>query len=87
MTRYSQRVAAELVYTDTYGEVTKPQLRAYRKHNVSRSDHDELCEIFGYNSSDRIVKAVTDPAYQLDGSGPCFSVYKVIEAERKGEIG
>ncbi len=36
-----------LTFHENYGEVTRAQLAAYRKYNVSPSDHDDLVEAFG----------------------------------------
>jgi len=48
------------IYHESYGEVTRPQLAAYRKHNVSPSDHNDLGDEFGEEDHDSITRAVKD---------------------------
>lgn len=50
-----ESVRREAVFHEMYGEVTRPQLAAYRKHNVSPADHDEMVSHFGDNA-----KAIID---------------------------
>ena len=38
---------AKMVYDESYGELTFAQRAAYRKYNVSPSDHDDLVDVFG----------------------------------------
>jgi len=47
-----------LIFHENYGDVTRAQLAAYRKFNVSPSDHDDLCDALGGGNHDAIVKAV-----------------------------
>ena len=49
---------AKMVYDERYGELTFAQRAAYRKHNVSKSDHDTLVDTFGETAHDAITKAV-----------------------------
>ena len=37
----------EITYHESYGEVSVPQLRAYKRYNVSPSDHRDLEDAFG----------------------------------------
>ena len=49
-----------LIYNEWYGDVTRAQLAAYRKFNVSPSDHDVLVEEFGGNKHAAITAAVKE---------------------------
>ena len=49
---------AELIYHESYGDVTRKQLAAYRKYNISPSDHDDLVDIFGSANHSEIVDAI-----------------------------
>ena len=46
-----------MTFHESYGEVSKKQLAAYRKHNVSQSDHDTLEAYLG-DDHEAIVDAV-----------------------------
>lgn len=65
---------AQVIFDESYGEVTRPQLAAYRKHNVSPSDHDDLVRVLGEDDHDGIVKAVKTYIYP-PGSNQ-FSVFE-----------
>lgn len=54
----------KLVYDEWYGELSFAQRQAYRKHNVSPSDHDVLVSIFGTDAHKEITAAVK--AYSRD---------------------
>lgn len=47
----------QAIYHEMYGEVTGPQLAAYRKYNVSPADHDMLVDMVGDDPA-TITKAV-----------------------------
>lgn len=64
---------ATTVFHERYGEVTRAQLAAYRKHNVSQSDHCDLADVFGEDNHAAITAAVKNPKYHL---GTSFSVWK-----------
>ena len=49
-----------LVYNEWFGEISVAQQRAYKKHNISQSDHDELCDVYGWEDHAGITKAVID---------------------------
>lgn len=66
------------VFHESYGEVTRAQLAAYRKHNVSPSDHDSLVAHLG-NDSGAILAAVRDSSNHI---GRSFSVYLWLESLR-----
>lgn len=48
-----------MTFHEWYGDVSVSQLRAYRKHNISPSDHDDLTATFG-DDPEAIVRAVKD---------------------------
>lgn len=56
---------ATTTYHESYGEVSRAQLAAYRKHNVSPYDHDMLVERFGETAHAEIVAYVKA---NLDGT-------------------
>lgn len=35
------------IFQEEFGDVTPAQLRTYREHNISPSDHDQLIACFG----------------------------------------
>ena len=51
------------MFHEYYGEVTREQLNAYRKYNISQTDHDTLVEHFGDNPK-VIVRAIKDNVAQ-----------------------
>lgn len=61
------------VFHESYGEVSRAQLAAYRKHNVSPSDHDDLTDVFGEDNHAAITAAVKNPDNHL---GSSFSLWK-----------
>lgn len=63
----------ELVLQEEYGYVSVDQLAAYRKHNVSPSDHDDLAEFYGETSHETITAAVE--RYSLKNGQ--FEVYEL----------
>lgn len=64
----------EVTFHEVYGNVSRGQLAAYKKHNVSQSDHDSLVRHYGEDEHERIRQAVLDPANQTEGGS--FSDYK-----------
>ncbi len=48
---------SKMTFHESYGDVTIAQLRAYRKYNVSPSDHDDLVDKYG-DDHDAITQAV-----------------------------
>lgn len=50
------------IFHESYGDVSRPQLAAYRKHNISPSDHDDLVRHFGEGAHSDITKWVKDQA-------------------------
>jgi len=67
---------AQIVFHESYGDVTRAQLAGYRKHNVSPSDHQHLTDLFGDNH-DLINKTVRDKRYHAAGSNS-FSLWMLI---------
>lgn len=65
-----------MTFHESYGDVSVAQLRAYKRYNVSPSDHDDLYRVFGDNHA-AIVVVVTDPNYM---TGLSFSFYKFAKA-------
>lgn len=53
----------KLVYDEWYGELTYAQRAAYRKYNVSPSDHTELVDRYG-DDHDAITAAVKRNVFQ-----------------------
>jgi hypothetical protein len=60
-------------FHESYGEVSRAQLAAYRKFNVSPSDHDDLVERFGEDNHAAIVQGVKDNLFQ--GQFSVFSLW------------
>jgi len=50
----------KMVYDEWYGELSFAQRTAYRKYNVSPSDHHDLVEEFGADAHQEITKAVKE---------------------------
>lgn len=57
---------SKLVYDEWYGTLTFAQRAAYRKFNVSPSDHDSLVDEFGADNHNDITAAVKQRS-QEDG--------------------
>lgn len=49
---------AKMVFDEFYGNLTYAQRAAYRKFNVTPSDHDTLVDIFGASEHAKITAAV-----------------------------
>lgn len=64
---------AKMVFDEWYGELTYAQRAAYRKHNVSPSDHDMLVDHFGANAHGEITEAVKK--HSTRGSFSIFDLY------------
>jgi hypothetical protein len=47
-------------FHESYGTVSRAQLAAYRKYNVSPSDHDELVRQFGEDAHAEITACVKE---------------------------
>lgn len=51
-----------LTFHEYYGEVSKEELRAIKKFNVSPSDHDELTTVIGAEHHEAITRCIIDLA-------------------------
>jgi hypothetical protein len=67
----------DITFHEQYGEVSVEQLRAYKKHNVSPSDHDYLVMVYG-DRHHAITMAVKDPRHLV---GTSFSSYNFRDAD------
>lgn len=67
---------ATMTFHEYYGEVSVAQLRAYKRFNVSQSDHDTLVMLLG-EDHDAITKAVNNPDLH---QGQSFSVYRFVQS-------
>jgi hypothetical protein len=47
-----------IIFHESYGTLTRAQLAAYRKHNISPSDHDGLVDQYGEENHAEITRAV-----------------------------
>ena len=63
----SSGTGGSVVFHEMYGNVTRPQLAAYRKHNISPMDHDMLTNHFGEDAHGEITKWVKDQAAANNG--------------------
>lgn len=61
-----------VIFHENFGNVTRAQLAAYRKHNVSPSDHDYLAGQYGEDNHSGITQAVKDPANHQGSSFSSF---------------
>jgi hypothetical protein len=52
----------KMVYSEWYGDISYAQRAAYRKHNISPSDHQMLVDEFGEDNHEAITKAVKERA-------------------------
>lgn len=68
---------AKMVFDEMYGELTFAQRAAYRKHNVSPSDHDHLVDVFGENNHAAITAAVK----KYSGESGLFSAWDMQRGE------
>jgi hypothetical protein len=50
----------KMVYSEWFGELTYAQRAAYKKYNVSPSDHDDLVREFGAEAHAKITAAVKE---------------------------
>ena len=64
-----------ITFHESYGDVSRDQLAAYRRHNVSPSDHNELVENFGEDSHKVITEYVKRNAGQHGGQFQVFDLW------------
>jgi len=50
----------KIVFDEWYGELSYAQRAAYKKHNVSPSDHDDLVREFGSEAHAKITAVVKE---------------------------
>lgn len=65
-----------MVFNEWYGELTRAQLAAYRKRNVTPMDHGELVRVFG-DDRQAIIRAV----WEYTGAGG-FNLYTFMKDHR-----
>jgi hypothetical protein len=65
-----------MTFHESYGDVSRAQLAAYKRHNVSPSDHDQLVQLYGDNYQ-LITRVVKDVRYHLAGS-KSFSLWMLL---------
>lgn len=68
----------KIVFDEFYGTLSYAQRAAYRKHNVSPSDHDALLERFFINDHEAITKYVKWNASNNKGMFNFFDINKDI---------
>ena len=64
----------KVVFDEFYGDVSIAQRRAYKKYNVSPSDHSDILMYFRENRHADITRYVTRNAEE---NGGMFSVYSM----------
>lgn len=67
----------KMVYDEWYGELTYAQRAAYRKHNVSPSDHRTLVDVFGEKAHAEITAAVKK--FAPNGSFSAFAMTQAMQ--------
>ena len=65
----------KMVFDEWYGELSYAQRAAYRKFNVSPSDHDDLVERFGADNHAAITACVKNPEFHQGGSFSVFALW------------
>lgn len=68
-----------VTFHEMYGEVTRAQLAAYRKHNVSPSDHDMLVNAFGNDGA-----AIVAEIKRQVANGGRFSAFDIRRGDDDG---
>jgi hypothetical protein len=65
----------KMVFDESYGELSFAQRQAYRKFNVSPSDHDDLVEKFGKDDHEGITWYVKNNGNRHQGQFSAFSMH------------
>ena len=65
-----------MTFHECYGDVSRAQLAAYKRHNVSPYDHDQLVQLYGDNHQ-LITQVVKDVRHHLSGS-KSFSLWMLL---------
>lgn len=68
-----------MTFHERYGDVSIAQLRAYKRFNVSQSDHDQIVSVFGEADHAGIAAYVANNANE---NGGMFSVYSMLRDYR-----
>lgn len=69
-----------MIYDEWYGEISYAQRAAYRKYNVSPSDHDDLVRVFGETEH----KTITDAVKRYSERSGMFSSWDMMQEEGTG---
>lgn len=77
--RQGTKTMAKMVFDEFYGELTYAQRAAYRKFNVSPSDHDTLVDTFGKGAHAKITAAVK--AASPSGMFSDYALLRMIQNE------
>jgi len=64
----------KIINDEWFGELSYAQRAAYRRHNVSPADHDQLVRIYGSHNHARITKVVKENAA---ANGGMFQVWRI----------
>jgi hypothetical protein len=64
----------KMVFDEWYGELSYAQRAAYRKYNVSPSDHNDLVSRYGQGSHAEITAAVK--RFSRDGMFSTFDMWR-----------
>lgn len=67
----------KLVYDEWYGELSYAQRAAYRRFNVTPSEHTDLVEYFGESNHAEITKFVKDNS--STGQYRCGEMWKLMD--------
>jgi len=70
---------AKIIFDERFGNVSFAQRAAYRKYNVSQSDHDMLTDIVRADAHADLTQIVKD--YSPSGS---FDVFAALKDLRRG---
>lgn len=68
-------MASSITFHESYGDVSRAQLAAYRKHNVSPSDHDGLIMRFDSGNHEAITAYVKQNAATHNGQYSAFDLW------------
>jgi hypothetical protein len=72
---------AKIIFDEAYGNLSFAQRAAYRKYNVSPSDHDMLTQIVRKDAHADLTQIVKD--YSPNGSFDVFAACRDLERARQ----
>ena len=72
---------AKIVFDERFGELSYAQRAAYRKYNVSQSDHDMLTQIVRADAHEDLTQIVKD--YSPNGNFDVFAACRDLERARQ----